>query len=838
MEFFTTIRTFVRTTVLTASFLALAAGSAFSQTVVGGDTIDASAMLDVQASDKGILLPRLSTAQRNAMTRPAFGLLVINTTLQCLEINLGTPDVPTWKCLSTGQDTLDFSTLDTAYWNRKLNPSDTLSLSARINAKLSAYTESDPVFNTSLAKGITAQDTAYWNRKLNPSDTLSLSARINAKLSAYTESDPVFNTSLAKGITAQDTAYWNQNILPPSGNTTGNILYWNGTSWVRLAPGLPGQQLSLSPQGHPTWTSTTGTTLPMVTTLPISSVTHGFVGEVPVFQATVGASVSLSSDEPLLGKGVVCGTNDNPTFSNATKSFQINGLSGAGAYTGVISGLSPDTTYKCRAYAVIGTGIVYGEQQAFTTSPQGAVSSLDCAGATLSADLVAGKPIDSVIITLPYTGGNGGVYASRSTSSTGLAGLTASLASGTLMQGAGNLQYVLTGDAPVAGTANFNISIGGQSCALTLMVLGDIAALNCAGATFSAQFVRGVAANGITATVPYTGGTGNSHTGQVVASTGVTGLTATLLPGNFAQGTGNLTYTITGTPSDTGTASFALNIGGRVCTLTKIVLGPGSLFTMKNIPAGTFSMGCITGDPSCNPVAEYPVRAVTLSAFRIGETEVTQEQWQAVMGSNPSYFSSCAQCPVEQVSWRDALVFCNRLSEAEGLTPCYYSDPSFTQLFGKSGGTWSLYNDPAYSPVYWKPSTNGYRLPTEAEWEYAARGGSATNLYSGSNNVDQVAWYASNSGSRTKPVKGKQSNGYGLYDMSGNVAEAVWDWFYQNYPSYSETNPKGPTGGQLLVRRGGSWGSPYPYFCRVTDRSVTDWSSRELATGFRIVLAP
>ncbi|MEY4107266.1 MAG: hypothetical protein RL181_1608, partial [Bacteroidota bacterium] len=161
-----------------ASTLAVFTLPATAQTVIGGDTIDASAMLDVQASDKGVLLPRLSTAQRNAMPRPAKGLLIFNTTLQCVEINLGTPDAPVWKCLSTRQGTLDLSALDTAYWNRKLNPGDTLSLSNRLD-------------------------------KVG---------------------------------------------LPQSDNNPGNILYWNGSTWVRLPPGLPGQGLILSQEGLPIWT--------------------------------------------------------------------------------------------------------------------------------------------------------------------------------------------------------------------------------------------------------------------------------------------------------------------------------------------------------------------------------------------------------------------------------------------------------------------------------------------------------------------------------------------------------------------------------------------------------
>ena len=730
-----------------ASTLAFFALPATAQTVIGGDTIDVSAMLDVQASDKGVLLPRLSTAQRNAMPLPAFGLLVFNTTLQCVEINLGTPDAPVWKCLSTSQGTLDLSALDTAYWNRKLNPGDTLSLSNRLD-------------------------------KVG---------------------------------------------LPQSDNNPGNILYWNGSTWVRLPPGLPGQQLSLSPQGIPVWT---GATFPVVSTLPATNLSYDFNGGVPVFRVEVGGNVSSDGGGLLLGRGVVCGTDDNPTFPSASKSFQTNGLSGAGTYTGGISGLSPGTTYKCRAYAVNSSGIVYGEQQTFTTSPQGTVSGLNCAGASLSAELVAGKSCNGVILTVAYTGGNGGSYAGQDISSSSIEGLTASLASGTLMLGAGNLQYVLTGTTPTEGTAVFNISIGGQSCAVSQPVVpATIASLDCADAIFNVELVSGTPAYG-TAVVPYTGGNGGRHTGQVIASAGVTGLTATLLPGNFAEGAGTLVYAISGIPLNPGTASFVLNIGGQSCVLTGNV--QAGLFAMKNIPAGSFSMGCTPGDPNCN-INETPVRTVTLSAFLMSETEVTQAQWQSVMGSNPSYFPSCAQCPVERVSWYDAVVFCNRLSEAQSLTPCYYADAGFTQVYGKSGGTWSLPNS---GEVYWNPTAKGYRLPTEAEWEYAARGGSATNIYSGSNNLDEIAWYDVNSSGTTKSVKSKSPNDYGQYDMSGNVLEWVWDR-YGEYPSISETNPIGPSSGDNRVLRNGSWFS-INIHCRVSLRDGNNPTYRFITGGFRV----
>ena len=682
-----------------------------AQTVIGGDTIDLSAMLDVQGTDKGILLPRLSNAQRNAIAAPAKGLLLFNTDENCIQINAGTPLLPLWKCLGEG--------------------------------------------------------------------------------------------------------------LPTAGNQSGNILYWNGSAWVRLAPGLPGQLLALSRQGIPTWT---GPTYPTVTTLPATSVTS--------LSAEVGGNVSSNGGGVIYTRGVVYGTTDDLTLESGTPWYDL--MPSNGSFSLSVSGLSPNTVYKYRAFASNSAGVEYGDIQTFTTYPLGAVAALNCAGATFSADLVAGQ-FPNITLTIPYTGGNGGSYPSQSTTSTGLTGLTASLAAGTFSLGVGSVQYTITGTTPTMGTASFNISIGGQSCTVSKAVLpGAIATLDCAGATHQGELYNGFSNSSIT-TLGYTGGNGGKHAGQVVASTGVTGLTATLSPGNFAEGSGSLTYTITGTPSGTGTANFALNIGGRSCTLTRNVLSPATLFAMKSIPAGSFSMGCTPGDPNCQS-NESPVRTVTLSAFQISETEVTQEQWQVVMGSNPSNFAytNCGNCPVERVSWYDAVVFCNRLSEANGLTPCYYADAGFTQVYGKNGSIWS---QPNSGEVYWNPAAKGYRLPTEAEWEYAARGGSTTNIYSGSNNADEVAWY---SFSIIKPVKGKLPNGYGLYDMSGNVWEWAWDW-YGDYPSTPETNPTGPTSGSRRLLRGGSWNYSSVY-CRTAFRNNFGpyYPDNRIYPyiGFRIVLVP
>jgi formylglycine-generating enzyme required for sulfatase activity len=239
---------------------------------------------------------------------------------------------------------------------------------------------------------------------------------------------------------------------------------------------------------------------------------------------------------------------------------------------------------------------------------------------------------------------------------------------------------------------------------------------------------------------------------------------------------------------------------------------------MIMIDAQMFEMGCTAGMSSCGS-GESPAHDVTLTNdFYIGETEVTQGEYEAMMGTNPSSFTSCgSDCPVEMVSWHMSAAFTNAVSDSESLEQCYTC----------TGSGISTNCSIAVEPY----SCGGYRLPTEAEWEAAARCGEDT-LYAGSTVPGDVAWYSSGA---TYPVATKASNACGLYDMSGNLYEWIQDWHSSTYYSSSPgTNPVGATSGDYRVLRGGSWGSSSTYL-RIAYRSSALPSSRNYYKGLRLL---
>jgi formylglycine-generating enzyme required for sulfatase activity len=230
---------------------------------------------------------------------------------------------------------------------------------------------------------------------------------------------------------------------------------------------------------------------------------------------------------------------------------------------------------------------------------------------------------------------------------------------------------------------------------------------------------------------------------------------------------------------------------------------------MVLVPAGTFTMGSPSSEANRSS-HETPYSVTISKAFYMGTYEVTHKEWVAVMGSNPSNWKG-DNLPVETVSWYNAVEYCNKLSKKEGLTPAY-----------TISGT----------DVTWNMGANGYRLPTEAEWEYACRA-ETTTPYSRGSSVDNGGWYSSNSGSKTHEVGEKQANAWGIYDMHGNVWEWCWSW-YGSYAKGSQTDPTGAASGTSRVVRGGSWYSN-TRFLRSASRLDYTPNSRRSFLGFRVV---
>jgi formylglycine-generating enzyme required for sulfatase activity len=276
-----------------------------------------------------------------------------------------------------------------------------------------------------------------------------------------------------------------------------------------------------------------------------------------------------------------------------------------------------------------------------------------------------------------------------------------------------------------------------------------------------------------------------------------------------------------------GTSTFNLN------EITDITFSTGTTpGQMILVPGGTFTMGDTHGGGNAN---ELPTHSVTVSSFMIGKYELTQGEWQTIMESNPAHDYGVGETfPVYYVSWYAILKYCNLRSISEGLAPVY-------TIYGSTNPTdWGPVPanlDMAWDAAICNWAANGFRLPTEAEWEFTARGGTATPdyLYSGSDEVNAVAWYWDNWGeanNSSHTVGGLAPNALGIYDMSGNEWEWCWDW-YEVYSSVAQNNPHGAVSGSSRVSRGGDWDSPTSY-CRVAFRNYNSPGSSHYLIGFRL----
>ena len=298
----------------------------------------------------------------------------------------------------------------------------------------------------------------------------------------------------------------------------------------------------------------------------------------------------------------------------------------------------------------------------------------------------------------------------------------------------------------------------------------------------------------------------------------------------------------------TGCPNSAGGSGGRTPTLPadKTYTVGGVQFTMKDIAAVT------NGSVGHSGTSDNQPHTVSLTAYRIGETEVTQELWQAVMGTNPSNFDNTGnkmlygntydtnitsgetqeKRPVENVNWFECIAFCNELTKKVpelGESQCVYT---------YNGNTYNSTDAEAQREPAINMSKKGFRLPTEAEWEWAAKGGT-NDKWAGTNVQGQLgtyAWYYANSGNKTHQVKLKSANGYGLYDMSGNVWEWCWDWYSSTTPTGGQ-DPAGGASGTNRVKRGGSWGNG----AGGAARAYRDYGvpvARSLNIGLRLVSRP
>jgi len=381
------------------------------------------------------------------------------------------------------------------------------------------------------------------------------------------------------------------------------------------------------------------------------------------------------------------------------------------------------------------------------SSATGSIISLNCTETTNTGTLTQGTAASGVSISVPYTGGNGGPHNGQTVTSTGVTGLTAELVAGNFATGTGALTYTITGTPSTSGTASFALNIGGQSCTLTRTVslpVGTINSLSCEAATNTGTLTQGTAASSVSSTVPYTGGNGGPHNGQTVTSTGVTGLTAELVAGNFATGTGALTYTITGTPSASGTANFALNIGGQSCALNFTVSASNS---------------------------QYPPNSVFCASGPTAIVEVTNPSTGKIWMDRNLGASQAATSSADANSYGDLYQWGRRSdghqcrNSATTTTLSSTDQPAHGDfiLIQAAPYDWrSPQNDNLWQGVNGvnNPCPSGYRLPTEAEWE-----------------AERISWSSNNAaGAFASPLKLPVA-GF-RYSGNGIISENAYGYYW------------------------------------------------------------
>jgi uncharacterized protein (TIGR02145 family) len=401
-------------------------------------------------------------------------------------------------------------------------------------------------------------------------------------------------------------------------------------------------------------------------------------------------------------------------------------------------------------------GITLGGQSCSVNVPVAAsgaqVTSLNCGSVTTAGTLTIGAAANGVTISVPYSGGNGGGYPVLSFPSSGVTGFTATASAGAVANGNGTLVLTVNGagNGTGSGTAIFNLLLGGQSCSVSMPVTGaSITSLNCAGATQTGNLIAGTAASGVTISVPYSGGNGGSYSSMSIASTGVTGLTATAPAGALVSGNGTLTLSVSGTPSGPGTSSFAISLGGQSCTVTSSI---GGAIAGNGICAGAMisASGCagvpgatVNGGGSNGPIYDWPGAAGYMSSTSQALVEIGGQCWFRYNAiSNPSVFPLDWPIPAKTTYGTPSEWGTSGGSQGGEGTGVYEPDYGFhgywnLQPFGTSGsGTFQGWAGaepaPGEGQLYqWSAAMNnsrteraqgicpsGFHVPSDCEWMY------------------------------------------------------------------------------------------------------------------------